>query len=120
MGVTVELLVALGFALGMAGPPELGNAANTLRAALGIAPGDGRARRGLVEVLVKANRPAEAIEAQRALVSAEPADKEARRRIAGLLRASSVCSSCVSTRAGACTISRPRFAMSRTSSPLRS
>ncbi|MFM7320223.1 MAG: tetratricopeptide repeat protein [Armatimonadota bacterium] len=82
----VDYLVALGFALGMAGPSETDNAANILRAALRIAPGDGRARRGLVEILVKANRPADAIEAQRALVAAEPDDKEARRRLAGLLR----------------------------------
>lgn len=83
----VDYLVALGFALGMVGPGETENAANILRAAIRIAPRDGRARRGLVEVLVKGNRPAEAISAQRTLVESEPDDKEARRRLAGLLRA---------------------------------
>ena len=78
--------VALGFVLGMSGQESLPAAISTLRAALVVAPKDGRARRGLVDFLVKSGDRVGALAEQRKLVADEPADKEAHQRLAGLLR----------------------------------
>lgn len=82
----IDYAVALGFALGLSGPQSYPSAIATLRAALSIAPKDGRARRGLVDLLVKSGDRVGALTEQRKLVADEPDDKEAHQRLAGILR----------------------------------
>ncbi len=81
-----DYAVALGFALGLSGSDAYPSAIATLRAALSIAPKDGRARRGLVDFLVKSGDRTGALAEQRRLVADEPDDKEAYQRLAGILR----------------------------------
>lgn len=81
-----DYAIALGFTLAMLGPAEADRAANVLRAALSVSPDNGRARRGLVEVLWKANRREDALAEQKILVEKEPGDYDARKRLVDIHR----------------------------------